>query len=366
MTWVFAAASLSLLWGGLTCVAPRSFRQVKTPRAGRAMNRKVAIVYSKHYQINVGGLEKLHSFDIRKYAKIYLKLNTEGLLRPGDVFVPAPVTREQVLRVHTPGFLESLKDSKSVARYMEAPLVAAAPAGLVDAAILNAFRHATGGTILAGRLALKHGVAVNLAGGYHHAKPRAGEGFCVYADMPIAIRALQAEGLIKRALVVDLDVHQGNGTAVCFAGDDDVFTFSIHQGDIYPIPKARSDLDVELPGGTTDRKYLAALRKHLPGVLERARADIVFLQGGCDTLAGDPLARMAMTAEGIVRRDGEVIDACAARVLPVVMVLGGGYSRRAWEVQYLSVRRTIEKYGLAAGRPYPLRAPTVKEKIYTK
>ena len=363
--WIVAGV-LVLLGVAMSCLPPKSFKQVKTPRSGRAMNQKVAIVYSKHYQINVGGLEKLHSFDIRKYAKIYLKLNTEGLLGPEDVFVPEAVTREQILRVHTSQFLANLKDSEKVAQYLEAPIVAGVPAGVVDAAILNAFRYSSGGSVLAGRLALKHGIAVNLGGGYHHATPDAGGGFCVYADMVIAIRTLQAEGLIKRAAVVDLDVHQGNGTAVCFAGDDSVFTFSIHEDDIYPIPKAKSDLDVELPAGTTDQQYLAALAKHLPDVLDRARPDIVFLQAGCDTLAGDPLARMAMTADGIVRRDAEVIDACVARGIPVVMVLGGGYSARAWEAQYLSVRRTIEKYGLPAGRPYPPRPPSPAEKKYLK
>ena len=220
--------------------------------------------------------------------------------------------------------------------------------------------------MLAGRLALYHGIAINLAGGYHHAKPDRGEGFCIYADMAIAIRELRAAGLIRRALVVDLDVHQGNGTAEIFAGDDAVFTFSIHEDDIYPIPKARSDLDVELPAGTTDEQYLAALRAHLPGAIDSARPDVVFLQAGCDTLAGDPLARMRMTPEGIAARDGEVIDACVRRGIPVVMVLGGGYSPQAWEAQYLSVARTVRTYGLPGGPPHPQRPPTLKEKVYTK
>ena len=328
------------------------------------MNDKVAIVYSKHYQINVGGLEKLHSFDINKYAKIYLALNTAGLLRPEDVFVPQAVTNEQILLVHTPEFLASLKNSKTVARYLEAPIIAAAPAGLVDAAVLNAFRYATGGTILAGQMALKHGIAINLAGGYHHAKPNAGEGFNVYADMAIAIRSLQKDGLIKRALIVDLDVHQGNGSAIIFASDDSVFTFSMHEGDIYPIPKEKSDLDVELPAGTGDKEYLRLLARHLPKVIKSARPDIVFIQAGCDTLDGDPLARLKMSADGIVRRDAMVIDRCVSEGIPVVMCLGGGYSENAWKVQYDSVRRTIEKYNPTGGnRP---RRPTVKEKLYTK
>lgn len=365
---LLAAAAFALLgvWSCATFVAPKSLRQVKAPREGRAMAGTVAVVYSKHYQINAGGLERLHSFDIRKYARIYLALNEAGLIRPADVFVPEAVTQEQILRVHTPRFMESLKDPAQVARYLEMPAVKVAPASLVDAAVLNAFRYAAGGTVLAGRLALTHGVAVNLAGGYHHAKPDAGEGFNVYADMAIAIRTLQAEGLIERALIVDLDVHQGNGSAVIFAGDDSVYTFSMHQGNIYPIPKERSDLDVELPGGTGDEEYLALLAKHLPRVIASARPDIVFLQAGVDTLAGDPLASLTMTNDGIVRRDAMVIDRCVAEGIPVAMCLGGGYSEGAWEAQYRSIARTILQHG-SAGRPaYPPREPTAKEKLYTK
>jgi len=355
------------VWTGMCCIVPPSMKQVKSPRPGRVYNQRVALVYSKHYQMSLAGLEKLHSFDIRKYARIYLKLNTEGLVRPEDIFVPEPVTEDQILLVHTRKFLDSLKDSGKVARYLEAPIVAPVPNVLVDVAILNAFRYSTGGTILAGRLALKHGIAINIGGGYHHAKPDAGGGFCIYADMPIAIRALQKDKLIRRAMVVDLDVHQGDGTAVCFKGDDDVFTFSMHQGDIYPIPKATGDLDVELRSGTGDKRFLKILGKRLGGAIDLARPDIVFLQAGCDTLAEDPLASLAMTADGIVRRDAMVIDECVKRKIPVVMVLGGGYSKKAWEVQYASISRTLREYGLGGGgRPHRRRPLTGKEKVYTK
>ncbi len=362
-----AVVAAAALWAGICCIAPQSFRATKYPRGGRAMNHRLAIVYSVKYQISIGGLEKLHPFDMRKYAKIYLKLNTEGLIRPEDVFVPEPASEKQILMVHSRRFLESLKHPSTVARYLEAPPVALVPKGLLDAGMLEPFRYATGGTILTARLALKHGIAVNLAGGYHHAKPHAGEGFCIYADMPIAIRALQGEGLIRRALIVDLDVHQGNGTAVIFKGDDSVFTFSMHQGDIYPIPKEKSDLDVDLPAGTDDAAFNGILKTNLPRVIDRSRPDIVFLQAGCDTLGEDPLASLAMTAGGIVARDAMVIDECVRRGVPVVVVLGGGYSKLAWAAQYKSIERTIRKYGLATGQPpYPPRKPTGKERLYTK
>ena len=363
--WLLVPILLVAGFLAITCmVPPASMQATKEPREGRALNDRVAVVYSANYQINLGGAERLHNFDIRKYARIYLALTTHGLIRPEDVFVPQEVAREDLLRVHTTAYLENLKDSAKVARYLEAPPAKILPAGITDAGILRPFRWATGGTILAARLALQYGIAINIGGGYHHAKPDRGEGFCIYADMPIAIRCLQAEGLIHRTLIVDLDVHQGNGTTVCLAGDPNVFTFDMHQGNIFPVPKEQCTLDVELQAGTGDEAYLRILRERLPEVFDRAKPDLVFLQAGCDTLRGDPLAGLAMTEQGIVARDALVIDEAVSRGVPVVMVLGGGYSPRAWAVQYASIRRTIEKYGLAEGRSHPARDPTTKEKLY--
>ena len=212
--------------------------------------------------------------------------------------------------------------------------------------MLEPFRRASGGTLLAARQALQSGIGINLGGGYHHAKPDRGEGFCLYADVPIAIRKLQAESLIKRAIVIDVDVHQGNGTIVCLPDDDSTFTFSMHQDDIYPIPKEVGDLDVELSSGMQDQEYLEILAEQLPKILAEAEADICFIVGGCDPLDGDPLANLKMTADGIVKRDHAIIQACAERNLPVVLTLSGGYSPDAWKSQYLSIKNLIEVYGL--------------------
>jgi histone deacetylase 11 len=318
------------------------------PAPDRAKAVQVALVYSGKYLIDLGGLEQAHPFDIRKYDRIYRQLVAEGVVDAGCVHQPGPISEEDILRVHTDRFLESLADSRAVAAYLEAPEVGLVPAPLVEQGILSPFRHATGGTLLAARKALDHGIGINLGGGYHHAKPSAGEGFCIYADMPIAIRVLQAEGRIRTALVIDLDVHQGNGTAVCLAGDESTFTFSVHQGNIYPVPKERSDLDVELQAGMGDDAYLELLAAQLPKVFQAAgKPDIVFYQAGCDTLAGDPLASLQMSEEGIVERDRMVIDACVRRGVPVVMALGGGYSPDAWHAQYASIRGIVEEYGLA-------------------
>ncbi|MCK4851371.1 MAG: hypothetical protein KAT11_08470, partial [Phycisphaerae bacterium] len=197
----YLAACLSVgmlvVWAG-SCIRPASFRSTKEPRMGRALE-KVAIVYSTNYEINMAGLEKLHPFDIHKYAKIYLQLQTDGYLRPDDVFVPEPLSKEQILLVHTDEFCRSLKDPQRVAQYLEMEIVAKVPTKMVDAGFLSSFRWASGGTIMAGREALEYGIAINIGGGYHHAKPDAGEGFCVYNDLAIAIRALQKDGLIQRA-----------------------------------------------------------------------------------------------------------------------------------------------------------------------
>ena len=332
---------------GIRCRS-QAMRQVCQPRDGKPLNMRVAVVYSQHYQISLAGLECLHPFDIHKYARIYKGLVEDGVFKPEDVYVPEPISESAILRVHTQEFLNSLKSPRTVATFLEAGVVGILPAKMVNRGVLRPFRYATGGTMLAARQALKYGIGINIGGGYHHAKPDRGEGFSIYADIPISIRTLQAEGKIKTALVVDLDVHQGNGTAICLANDSTTFTFSMHQGDIYPIPKETSDLDIELEAETGDETFLRTLSNQLPYLFERARPDIVFLQAGCDTLAGDPLASLKMTEQGIVERDAMVIDMCARQGIPVVMTLGGGYSHNAWHVQYLSIRNIIETYGLNA------------------
>ena len=183
------------------------------------------------------------------------------------------------------------------------------------------------GTLEAARDALAAGAGINLAGGTHHAFPDHGEGYCVFNDVAVAIRVLQREGRIRRAAVVDLDVHQGNGTARIFAEDPSVFTFSMHGANNYPFRKERSRLDLELPDGLDDRGYLDALAPELGAVLEAARPELVVYIAGADPYAGDRLGRLALSIEGLRRRDREVFEGCRRRGLPVAMVLGGGYAR---------------------------------------
>ncbi len=316
-----------------------------TPDADSEKLTSIPIVYSPKYKISVFGMEKMHPFDIAKYDKIYNGLKRDGYVTKQSVIDPAEVTPEQMLLIHTVDYLESLKKTKNVAHYLEAPQLRVIPDHLLDKMIVSRFREASGGTIEAARQALKSKtkMAINLGGGFHHAKPSKGEGFCIIADVPIAIRVLQKENLIKRALIIDTDIHQGNGTIVSLRDDPSTYTFSMHEGNIYPNPKELGDEDVELAGGVTDADYLKILESKLDGLFAKSRPDIVFHIAGCDSLKGDPLASGEMTHEGIQTRDSMIVMACKKHGVPYVMTLSGGYSKDAWNAQYKSIRALIKE-----------------------
>jgi acetoin utilization deacetylase AcuC-like enzyme len=202
-------------------------------------------------------------------------------------------------------------------------------------------RRSVGGTLAACRSALEHGSAVNLAGGTHHAFRERGEGYCVFNDAAVAIRTLQHERAVERVLVVDCDVHQGNGTARIFAGDDAVFTYDVFASGNFPFRKEPSDLDVALPDGTRDDRYLDALSRSLPAAIDRARPDLAIYVSGADAYEDDRLGRLALTKEGLAARDREVLGSLAARGVPVAAVMAGGYARRITDtvdIHYGTVR----------------------------
>ena len=186
-------------------------------------------------------------------------------------------------------------------------------------------RAATGGTLLTARLALLNGLACNTAGGSHHAAADYGAGFCLFNDVAVAARALLDEGQVNRILVVDLDTHQGDGTAFIFSGEPRVFTFSVHAAKNFPARRAVSDLDVDLPDATGDDAYLSAVAEHLPGLVDRLRPDLVFYNAGVDPHEGDRLGRLALTDAGLAARDAYVLETCLSRGAPVAGVIGGGY-----------------------------------------
>ncbi|MBF0099671.1 MAG: histone deacetylase [Desulfobacterales bacterium] len=317
------------------------FFAVSKPRSGNALYNQIAIIYHRNYQVYLYGLEGLHLFDTHRYARIYSSLVRQRVVRPNDVFVPNPVSDKDILRIHSDDFLNSLSDPKAIAQYLEAPWIEFFNKQWLENLILP-FRYATGGTILAAELALTYGLAINMGGGFHHAKPQNGEGFCIFADIPIAIKKLQSDGKIQKTLIVDLDVHQGNGTVVCLSDDLESFTFSMHQRHIYPTPKEISDFDIELDAGTDDTLYMQLLSEHLPRLFNLVSPDMVFYIAGCDTLFDDPLASLALTQEGIIKRDFMVFQECKQRHIPLVITLGGGYGPSAPEVQTRSIQHIIE------------------------
>jgi acetoin utilization deacetylase AcuC-like enzyme len=273
--------------------------------------------YHPSYQV---ALPPGHPFPMSKYSLLKDRLLAEGILAEGDILQPEPLDNETLELVHTHEYLAKLASSGLSAaeqRRLGLPW---------SEALWQRSRLASAGTVLAARTALDRGLAGNLAGGTHHAFADHGEGFCVLNDVAIAIRKLQAECSIERAAVIDLDVHQGNGTAAIFEADAEVFTFSMHGERNYPLAKMRSNLDVPLTDGVGDAEYLEALRRHLPTVLDTANADIVFYLAGVDVAAGDRYGKLALTDEGIRQRDRWVIEAVRNRRLPLSIVLAGGYA----------------------------------------
>ena len=273
--------------------------------------------YHPGYQVD---LPAGHPFPITKYALLKELLLAEGVLEPSDILLPEPLDRETLGLVHTPYYLDKLESSDLSAaeqRLLGMPW---------SAALWMRSQLAAGGTLLAARQALVHGMAANLAGGTHHAFADHGEGFCVLNDVAVALMKLRAEDAIERALIVDLDVHQGNGTAAIFENVDEVFTFSMHCERNYPARKMRSDLDIPLDAGVGDAEYLNLLQTHLDKALRQAKPDVVFYLAGVDVAAGDRYGKLTLTSKGIRARERHVVNAVRGAEIPLVITLAGGYA----------------------------------------
>jgi len=288
----------------------------------------VKAFYCDHFVLP---LPEGHRFPMEKYRLLRERVLESGAVGPADLLVPEPATDEQILRVHQPDYLRRVAAGeleRAEVRRIGFPW---------SPAMVERSRRSAGGTIAACREALESGAAVNLAGGTHHAFPDHGEGYCVFNDAAIAARTLQAEGRAERVVIVDCDVHQGNGTAAVFRGDPTVFTFSIHGRRNFPFRKERSDLDVELEDGTGDEAYLAALEDGLDHALGHhggAGADLVIYVSGADPHERDRLGRLKVTREGLRTRDRIVFERCRKAGLPVAVVMAGGYGA--------DVRETVE------------------------
>ena len=299
-------------------------------------------MWHEAYEVDIGP----HVFPTRKYRLVKERLLDEGVIAPGDLVRPAPATDDDVALVHTFEYLRKMRAGDFARREVLA-LEVPFSEGLRRASWICA-----GGSILAARLARERGVAVHLGGGFHHAFPDHGEGFCLINDVAIAIRRLQKDGAIRHAVVIDLDVHHGNGTAAIFAGDDDVFTFSVHQENNYPPWKPPSDLDIGLEDGCGDAEYLAALEGHLPGILAEHRPDFAFYPAGADPFQHDQLGGLGLSIEGLRARDQLVLTACRAAAVPAAIVLAGGYAIRQADTLEIHCN-TVRAAARVARRPPP-------------
>lgn len=295
--------------------------------------------YSDHFAFP---LPTGHRFPDAKYTLLRQRVAAD--LAPSVRLYEAPAASdEELLRVHTPAYLMRVVHgqlSPAEVRRLGLPW---------SPELVERSRRSTGATIAACRAALEEGIAVNLAGGTHHAFADRGEGFCVFNDSAVAARALQAEGRAHRVLILDCDVHQGNGTAAIFAGDSTVFTFSIHGANNYPFEKEASDLDVELPDGADDDAYLDALAAGLERALAQARADFVLYLAGADPFVGDRLGRLALSKEGLAARDRLVLERCRAAALPTAVTMAGGYARAIEDTVAIHLQ-TVRLAAALAGR----------------
>ena len=298
------------------------------------------IVYHPRYDLNLG----THVFPSQKFRLIHEMLLRDGIAAPEDFLQPDPASDEDILRVHTFEWVRKLKTGTLTASdvmKLEVPY----SKELVEAVWL-----AARGTILAGQSALRDGFGSNLSGGFHHAYPGHGEGFCAVHDVAVAIRKLQADGTVKKAIVVDTDVHHGNGTAAIFRNDQTVFTISIHQENNYPGHKPPSSMDLNMDDRADDDEYLGALIPAVQQAFEQFQPEICFYVGGADPYCEDQLGGLSLTKEGLKRRDKLVFEEARRRRIPVATVLAGGYARRVEDTvrihanTIVAAREVAEKY----------------------
>ncbi|MEJ2556900.1 MAG: histone deacetylase [Anaerolineae bacterium] len=277
------------------------------------------IFYCDHFVLP---LPPGHRFPIQKYVLLRERVMAAGLIPPQNLAVPEPATDQQILRVHNKDYLQRVKSGCLTPKEMRRIGFPWSPQ------LVERSRRSVGGTLSTCRAALLDGIAANLAGGTHHAFPDHGQGYCVFNDSAIAARAMQAEGKAGRVVIIDCDVHQGDGTATIFADDPTVFTFSIHGARNFPFHKVRSDLDIELEDGTGGAAYLEALEDGVERALALARADLAIYLAGADPYAGDRLGRLALSKAGLAARDRMVLELCRRAGIPVAIVMAGGYARQ--------------------------------------
>jgi acetoin utilization deacetylase AcuC-like enzyme len=300
------------------------------------------LIYHERYDLNLGA----HVFPSQKYRLIADKLLQDGIASREDLLRPEPASDVDVLRVHTENWVHKLKTGTltlSDEMKLEVPY---------SPELVSAFWLAAGGTMAAAQSALRDGFGCNLGGGFHHAHPGHGEGFCAIHDVAVAIRRLQADGAIRKAMVVDTDVHHGNGTAAIFSKQESVFTLSIHQANNYPAYKPPSTVDLNMPDQIGDAAYLTALMPAVRAGLDSFQPQVLFYVGGADPYRNDQLGGLALTMEGLRTRDKNVFEEARKRNIPVVTTLAGGYARRVEDTVQIHVNTILAARDVAEQHPH--------------
>ncbi|HXV44965.1 MAG TPA: histone deacetylase [Anaerolineae bacterium] len=295
------------------------------------------VFYTDHFVLP---LPPEHRFPMQKYALLRQRVAESGLIAPEDMYVPHAATDVEITRAHAPDYLHRVQSGALTPQEIRRIGFPWSPE------MVERSRRSAGATIEACRVALEDGFAANLAGGTHHAFGDGGQGFCVFNDSAVAARAMQAEGRAQRIIIIDCDVHQGNGTAAILAGDPTIFTFSIHGAKNFPYHKERSDLDVELDDGADDETYLAALEQGLQQALDLAQAELAIYLAGADPFTGDRLGRLALSKAGLAERDRLVFDYCQAAGLPVAITMAGGYAPKIEDIvdiHFQTIRAAVER-----------------------
>ncbi len=295
------------------------------------MNNRPAVIYSDRYESDIGQ----HVFPTEKYRLVRDQLIQDGYYTEDDFLEPPEADREILLLAHTPEYVADLEGARRTSRTARSELPVTRP-------VISAFSLAAGGSLLAAKLALERGMALHLGGGLHHAFPDHAEGFCYVNDVAIAARGALREGLVERILVVDVDLHQGNGTAAIFREDSSVFTFSIHQESNYPGVKEKSDLDIGLPDGCDDTSYLRHLAATLPRLRDQFDPGLVLYVAGADPYHDDQLGGLALTREGLRERDRLFFDTYTSHSIPTVVLFAGGYARKLEETVSIHLATCVE------------------------
>ncbi len=313
------------------------------------------VVYSRHYNIGFFGLERLHPFDSKKYGRAWRALQDHfgASLQQLSISPPRAVSEKELLTVHTPDYFKELRRSTYLARALEIGMLWMVPRWLINWRVLRPMRWATMGSLVAAREALTHGLAVNLGGGFHHAKPDAGEGFCIFSDIAFLIDSLRREGALSQSdtvVYVDCDAHQGNGICHALMFDPRVLIFDMFNASIYPLSdesaRERIDCCIKLKPGCRDAEYLNLLKVRLPTFLDEGNASrrigLAIYNAGTDVHEDDPLGRLGLTDQGILDRDLMVVEELRRREIPTVMLTSGGYTRKSYQLIASSVIRILK------------------------